>query len=64
MWTTGPSLTTARYFHTCSLVTLDSGEKEIVVVGGFNPDAMIDGCDRLRDVEIINLNTNVVRAGK
>ena len=36
VWTTGPSLTTARYYHTCSLVTLASGEKEIVVVGGFN----------------------------
>ena len=36
VWTTGPSLTTARYYHTCSLVTLASGEKEIVVVGGYN----------------------------
>ena len=38
VWTTGPSLTTARYYHTCSLVTLASGEKEIVVVGGQNDD--------------------------
>ena len=61
VWTTGPSLTNARYYHTCSLVTLDSGEKEIVVVGGVST---ADNCTQLRDVEIINLDTNVVRAGK
>ena len=62
-WTNGPSLTTARYYHTCSLVTLDSGDKEIVVVGGMNQLLQIDGCNPLRDVEIINLRTNEVRAG-
>ena len=67
VWTTGPSLSTARYYHTCSLVTLDSGEKEIVVVGGYNPDQILqstDNCTNLRSVEIINLDTNVVRAGE
>ena len=62
-WTTGPSLITARYYHTCSVVTLDSGDKEIVVVGGMNQLLQIDGCTSLRDVEIINVRTNEIRAG-
>ena len=61
VWTTGPSLSTARYYHTCSLVTLDSGEKEIVVVGGENKQ--LPNCTTLSSVEIINLQTNTVRNG-
>ena len=68
VWTDGPTLSVPRYYHTCTLVTLSNGwEKEIVVVGGQNPDMLLqssDNCTYLRSVEIINLHTNQVRAGE
>ena len=68
VWTDGPALSMPRYYHTCTLVTLSNGwEKEIVVVGGQNPDMLLqssDNCTYLRSVEIINLHTNQVRAGE
>ena len=62
-------MTTPRWGHTCSLVTLDSGEREVVIVGGRNADADPDDCTvgsvvTLRDVEILNLDANSMRAGK
>ena len=69
VWTAGPSMTTPRWGHTCSLVTLDDGKKEIVIVGGRNGDDDPDDCTvgnvvTLRDVEILNLEDNSIRAGK
>ena len=69
-WTDGPTMTTPRWGHTCSLVTLDSGQKEIVIVGGRtsagnDPDnCTIGSTITLRDVEILNLETNTIRPGK
>merc|ERR1712154_501443 len=62
-------MTTPRWGHTCSLVTLDDGKKEIVIVGGRTSagndpdDCTIGNTITLRDVEILNLETNSIRAG-
>ena len=61
VWTSGPPLTTCRYRQTCNLVISPSGEREIVVVGGRND---LLSCDRLDEVEIINIDTNTTRNGK
>ena len=61
VWTAGSPLTTCRYRQTCNLVTSPSGEREIVVVGGRND---LLSCDRLDEVEIINIDTNTTRNGE
>ena len=66
-------MTTARWAHTCSLVTRDNGTREIVIVGGRSHTSvgsdpgnctLSDGTIVLRDVEILDLQTNMFRAGK
>ena len=61
VWTAGSPLKTCRYRQTCNLVTSPSGEREIVVVGGRND---LLSCDRLDEVEIINIDTNTTRNGE
>ena len=74
-WTSGPDLTTARWGHTCSLITKSNGDKEIVIVGGRShtdagfSDPPTDNCTinnviTLRDVEILDLQSNTFRAGE
>lgn len=73
-WTSGPDLTTARWGHTCSLITKSNGDKEIVIVGGRShtssgSDPPTDNCTindviTLRDVEILDLQTYTFRAGE
>ena len=66
-------MTTPRWGHTCSLVTKDNGNKEIVIVGGrshlsvsSDPGncTLSDGTIVLRDVDILDLQTKTIRAGK
>ena len=72
MWTDGPTMTTPRWGHTCSLVTRDNGKKEIVIVGGrLHPgyDDDPDNCTigtvtTLREVDILDLDTKTIRSGK
>ena len=73
-WTSGPQMTTARWGHTCSLITKTNGDKEIVIVGGRshtssgsdppNDNCTINDVITLRDVEILDLQTNTFRAGE
>ena len=63
-WTSGPTLTTCRYQHSCSLITNpSSGQREIVVVGGHN-HLVTDCVGELNSTEIINIDTKTVRSGK
>ena len=74
VWTMGPQMTMARWAHTCSLVTnVTNGNKEIVIVGGRTHTSVVsdpgnctlsDGTIVLREVEILDLQTNTYRAGK
>ena len=66
-------MTTPRWGHTCSLVTKDNGNKEIVIVGGRSHISagsdpgnctLSDGTIVLRDVDILDLQTKTIRAGK
>ena len=52
----------ARHMHTCNLITRQSGEREIVIVGGL--DWQLQGrCAWLDTVEIIDVDTKIVRNG-
>ena len=67
-------MTTPRWGHTCSLVTLDDGKKEIVIVGGRSDIRLDTGADpddctvgntiTIKDVEIYNVEDDSIRAGK
>ena len=66
-------MTTPRFGHTCSLVTKDNRDREIVIVGGRSHTSvgsdpgnctLSDGTIVLRDVEILDLQTNTIRPGK
>lgn len=59
-WTPGPTLSYKRHGHSCNLVTQQSGDKEIVIVGGIDP-ARDQDCQVQREVEILNLDTMTVR---
>ena len=63
IWTPGPTLSYKRHGHSCNLVTQQSGDKEIVIVGGIDP-ARDQDCQVQREVEILNLDTMTVRNGK
>ena len=53
-----------RYYHTCNLITnATSGDREIVVVGGFDEQRQ-GRCNYLQDVEIFNLDTMQWRIGE
>ena len=61
-WTPGPNMSFARHMHTCNLITKQSGEREIVIVGGL--DWQLQGrCAWLNTVEIIDVDTKIVRNG-
>ena len=62
-WTPGPTLSYKRHGHSCNLVTQQSGDKEIVIVGGIDP-ARDQDCQVQREVEILNLDTMTVRNGE
>ena len=59
-WTELPPMTTARAGHTCSTVTRSSagGEREAVVVGGWNADQ-----GDLDSVEVYNMQRKTWRIG-
>ena len=62
-WTAGPLLTVCRRSATCNLITNSTtGHREVVVVGGTNK--LRTDCTDLKEVEIINVDTNEVRNGK
>ena len=61
-WTPGPNMSFPRHMHTCNLITRQSGEREIVIVGGI--DWQLQGrCVWLDTVEIIDVDTKTVRNG-
>ena len=62
-WTPGPDMSFKRHFPACHLVRQQSGEKEIVIVGGRDRD-LTDHCQFQKTVEILNLNTNTLRNGE
>ena len=62
-WTPGPTLTYPRHTHTCNLVTQQSGEKEIVIVGGIDP-ARTGDCQVQKEVEILSVATKTLRNGE
>ena len=62
-WTPGPTMNFRRMYPICNLVTQQSGEREIVIVGGQDP-ARDNHCFIQKEVEILNLDTNTVRNGK
>ena len=49
--------------HTCNLVTQQSGDREIVIVGG-NDFKRTDDCQIQREVEIMNVDTKTIRNGE
>ena len=53
----------ARHVHTCNLITRQSGEREIVIVGGIDPNRD-NNCNVQKEVEIIDVDTKVIRNGK
>ena len=63
VWTPGPTMSYKRNFPTCSLITQQSGQKEIVIVGG-QDTARDNHCMIQREVEILNLDTNTLRNGE
>ena len=56
-------MTYRRHVHTCNLVTQQSGDREIVIVGG-NDYKRPDDCRIHREVEIINVDTKAIRNGE
>ena len=63
VWTPGPTMSYRRRYFTCSLITQQSGQKEIVIVGG--RDAFRDNhCQFQKEVEILNLDSNTLRNGE
>ena len=52
----------ARHMHTCNLITRQSGEREVVIVGGIDWQLGAD-CHWLNAVEIIDVDTKIVRNG-
>ena len=63
-WTPGPNMTHCRFYHTCSLINnATSGDREIVVVGGFDQQRQGD-CIFIQEVEIFNVDTMQWRNGE
>ena len=50
-WTSGPTMSMRRRYHTCDLVTHEDGTRDIVIVGGLNSAYT-------NTVEIIHLDSN------
>ena len=57
--TPGPSLTTARYYHSCS--TMRDGEKTLIVVAG---GIVTNICGYLDSVEIYDPTDNTWHSGR
>ena len=58
-WSSGPSLTTVRSYHTCNLVTNCAGKKQVVVVGGVTTGVT----DYTNSVEIYDVDSETWSAG-
>ena len=58
-WSSGPSLTTGRAFHTCNVVTDCQGKQHVVVVGGYAGSTS----DYTNSVEIYDIESEVWSEG-
>ena len=58
-WSSGPSLTTVRSYHTCNLVTNCAGKRQVVVVGGVSTGVT----DYTNSVEIYDVDSETWSAG-